>query len=228
MKARGAQILCASSLHDSTLILMTKPRILCVDDEVSNVDALERLLRKKYDVLKATSGAKGLEILDQNPEGVAVIISDQRMPQMTGVEFLEMSLTRSPDSVRMLLTGYTDIESVVEAVNKGQIFRYLTKPWDPIDLVNTVDQAVEKYQLTIELKKKNQELSNALDSLKELDQAKNNFMILINHELKTPLTNILNFLELLRETKMTEEQSKLLVSENQDKLHLTDAQTKRW
>lgn len=188
-----------------------KQTILCVDDEIDNVDALERLFRKKYNVLKATSAAEALQLLDQNPDQVSVIISDQRMPEMTGVEFLEQTLEKHPHSVRMLLTGYTDLESVIMAVNKGQIFRYLTKPWDPVDLANTVDHAAERFQLGKELENKNKELEKANTELKSLDVAKSNFMILINHELKTPLTSILSFSALLGESHLNDE-DKLMVN----------------
>lgn len=182
-----------------------KPKILCLDDESDNLDALERIFRKKFEVLKATSAQKAFEILDNSPD-VAVIVSDQRMPLITGVEFLQKSIVSHPNTTRILLTGYTDIESVIDAVNKGQIFRYLTKPWDPVDLTNTVSQGYEKYLLKTELKEKNQKLEKALNELRSLDKAKNQFMILINHELKTPLTSILSFVGLLKESELTEEQ----------------------
>lgn len=168
---------------------MTKHTILCVDDEIDNVEALERLFRRKYTVLKATSGKEALEILDQHQGPIALIITDQRMPEITGVELLERSLESHPETVRILLTGYTDLESVIMAVNKGQIFRYVTKPWDPIDLTNSVDHAVDRFAIGAELDKKNKELMRTLEELKSLDVAKSNFMILINHELKTPLTS---------------------------------------
>lgn len=184
---------------------MEKPYLLCLDDEADNLDALERIFRKKYNVLKATTPEQAFEVLDNQP-GLSVIISDQRMPLITGVEFLEKSIVSHPDTVRILLTGYTDIESVIGAVNKGQIYRYLTKPWDPVDLLNTVDQAYEKYVLKNELKEKNRALEKALDELKSLDKAKNHFMILINHELKTPLTTIMSFSSLMKETSLSDEQ----------------------
>ena len=106
-----------------------KHTILCVDDETDNVDALERLFRRKYNVLKATSGAAALKIMED--EKVSLIVTDQRMPGMTGVEFLAKSMKLQADPVRILLTGYTDIESVISAINSGQIYRYVTKPWDP-------------------------------------------------------------------------------------------------
>lgn len=186
---------------------MPKHTILLVDDEVDNVDALERIFRTQYNVLKATSARQALKTLDQHPGPVSVIITDQRMPEMTGVEFLSESMKSHPETVRLLLTGYTDIESIIEAVNAGQIFRYLTKPWDPVDLQNTVRMAIEKFQMTQELKEKNESLATALKELETLDQAKNQFMVLINHELKTPLTSIISFLDLLKETHLTDEQN---------------------
>ncbi len=188
------------------MIDAVKHTILVVDDELDNVEALERLFRKRFSVLKATSAAEGLVFLKK--EKVAVIISDQRMPRKTGVEFLKESIELAPDAVRILLTGYTDIESVIEAINSGEIYRYITKPWDSVDLLNTVEKAAERYEMSGELKAKNLELQRAYDELKNLDEAKNQFMILINHELKTPLTVILSFLELLRETELTAEQKK--------------------
>lgn len=192
---------------NSTLSLMAKHTILCVDDEIDNVEALERIFRSQYTVLKATSGKDALQILDHYPDKISIIITDQRMPEMTGIEFLEKTLNKHSDSVRILLTGYTDLESVIGAVNQGQIFRYLTKPWNPGELLHTVQQAISKYLLGQELINKNQLLANAVKELELLDEAKNNFMILINHELKTPLTSIINFVSLILETKLDDEQN---------------------
>jgi two-component system sensor histidine kinase/response regulator len=185
---------------------MQKQTILCVDDEIDNVQALERIFRPKFNVLKATSGLQALDILDLHRGPVAAIITDQRMPQMTGVEFLAKTIEKFPDTIRLLLTGYTDVESVVSAVNNGEIYRYLTKPWDPVDLEATVTQAVDRFLLGRELKEKNAALEKALSELQTLDHAKNQFMILINHELKTPLTSIISFSDLMKETKLSEEQ----------------------
>ena len=195
-----------------------KHTILCVDDEIDNVDALERLFRKKYNVLKATSGDEGLVHVEENK--VALIISDQRMPGKTGVEFLRETIAISPETIRILLTGYTDIDSVIAAINSGEVYRYISKPWDPVDLVNTVDKAIEKYDLSAELEIKNRELRQALDELKVLDESKNKFMILINHELKTPLTVMLSFCELMKETQLDEEQKLFLkrIMESSDRL----------
>ena len=175
-----------------------KHTILVVDDERDNTEALERLFRRKYQVLKALSGPDALKILASHPN-IPLIISDQRMPDMTGVQFLEKSIKTHPNTMRILLTGFTDIESVIEAINSGQVYRYLTKPWDPIDLKATVDRAIERFELSQEIIRQNKELS-------VLDKAKDQFMILINHELKTPLTSILSFLSLLKESGLNDEQ----------------------
>jgi len=205
-KYRPRQILLLRLSLNLTLLLMNKQTILCVDDENDNVDALERLFRQKYTVLKAGSAAAALDILAIHPDPIAVIITDQKMPGMTGVQFLEHTMMTHPDTSRILLTGYTDIESIIEAINAAQIYRYINKPWDPVDLLNTVDRAVERFLLTREIKEKNDVITKALAELQTLDQAKDQFMILINHELKTPLTSILSFAELLRETRLSEEQ----------------------
>jgi len=181
-----------------------KHSILCVDDEADNVDALERLFRRKYKVLKATSGEAGLKHLTTNK--ISVIISDQKMPGLSGVEFLAESIKTHPNAIRILLTGYTDIESVIAAINSGHIYRYVTKPWDPVDLANAVDKAIDRYEVGEELIEKNRALQIALDELQTLDQAKNQFMVLVNHELKTPLTSMLSFADLLAETKLDTDQ----------------------
>lgn len=188
---------------------MSKQTLLVVDDELDNLDALERIFRKRYHFLRANSGQEALHLLEQTPK-VDVIITDQRMPQMTGVELLEKTLTSHPKMVRILLTGYTDIDSIIAAVNQGHIFRYITKPWDTTDLTNSVEQAMEHYARGHQLEIKNRELEAALSELQRLDQAKSKFMILINHELKTPLTVINSFLGLLLETRVDEEQSTYL------------------
>jgi signal transduction histidine kinase len=196
-----------------------KHTVLVVDDEADNVDALERLFRRKYNVLKATSGKQALKELENND--VSLIVTDQRMPNMTGVEFLEESMDTHPNAVRILLTGFTDIDSVIAAINSGQVYRYVTKPWDPRDLMNTVDKAIERYEMSAELKEKNAALEKALRELKTLDEAKSNFMILINHELKTPLTTMISFVDLLKESALSDEQVKFVtrISQSADRLH---------
>ncbi len=196
---------------------MLKQKLMLIDDEVDNLDALERLFRKKYEILRATSGQEALTVLSKNAE-IDVIITDQRMPAMTGVEFLHESLKTHPNSVRILMTGYTDIDSIIAAVNDGHIFRYITKPWDSLDLLNSVEHAMKHYSQGVLLIKKNLELEKANEELKTLDITKTKFMILINHELKTPLTVITSFSSLLNESNLNEEQkvylNRIILSSN--------------
>lgn len=123
-----------------------KPRMLVVDDEPDNLDLLYRTFRRDFKVLRAESGAEALEVLSQEGE-VAVIISDQRMPEMKGTEFLSKTVPDFPDTVRIILTGFTDVEDLVDAINAGQVYRYITKPWDPEELKHVVERASETYDL---------------------------------------------------------------------------------
>ena len=134
-----------------------KPRILVVDDEPDNLDLLYRTFRRNFKVLRAESGAEALEVLTREGE-VAVIISDQRMPEMKGTEFLSKTVPDFPDTVRMILTGFTDVEDLVEAINAGQVYQYITKPWDPDTLQQLVDRASETYNL---IKHQNEALHRA-------------------------------------------------------------------
>ncbi|TDS17672.1 response regulator [Sphingobacterium paludis] len=120
-----------------------KVKVLYVDDEENNLISFKATFRLKYDVFTAISGAKAIEIVRNNP--IDVIITDQRMPEMTGVEFLEEIIKIDPDPMRILLTGYTDMAAVVDAVNKGKIFHYLNKPWSEEELDQTIQRAYELY-----------------------------------------------------------------------------------
>ncbi|MBV6625984.1 MAG: response regulator [Rivularia sp. (in: Bacteria)] len=134
-----------------------KQKILVVDDEPDNLDLLYRTFRRDFQVLKADSGTNALQVLAEEGE-VAVIISDQRMPEMKGTEFLSKTLPQFPDTVRIILTGFTDIEDLVDAINAGQVYRYITKPWDPEELKGVVQRAAETYDL---LKQRTEELRRA-------------------------------------------------------------------
>ncbi len=141
----------------STLAKPTKLKILVVDDEPDNLDLLYRTFRREFNVLKADSGINALKVLAAEGE-VAVIISDQRMPEMKGTEFLSKTVPQFPDTVRIILTGFTDIEDLVEAINAGQVYKYITKPWDPGELKAVVQRAAETYDL---LKQRTEELRRA-------------------------------------------------------------------
>ncbi|MBF1991494.1 response regulator [Fischerella thermalis] len=140
-----------------TLEKPKKQKILVVDDEPDNLDLLYRTFRRDFQVLKADSGMNALQVLAAEGE-VAVIISDQRMPEMKGTEFLSKTVPQFPNTVRIILTGFTDIEDLVEAINAGQVYKYITKPWDPAELKAVVQRAAETYDL---LKQRTEELRRA-------------------------------------------------------------------
>ncbi|QLE56808.1 SpoIIE family protein phosphatase [Nostoc sp. TCL26-01] len=135
-----------------------KLKLMVVDDEPDNLDLLYRTFRRDFQVYKANHARVALEILEQKGE-MAVIISDQRMPEMNGTEFLSLTVERFPDTIRILLTGFTDVEDLVDAINSGQVFKYITKPWNPERLKNLVDQATDTYRL---VKKRTKELRRSL------------------------------------------------------------------
>ncbi len=150
-----------------------KDRILLVDDEVNILHALKRLLRREgYELKVANSGEEGLAILQEEP--VDLIISDQRMPGLCGIEFLEKAQAICPQSVRIVLSGYTDIDSVTDAINRGHVFKFILKPWDDNDLKAVIREALQfahlqrrNKQLTQELKDRNKELQWLNDHLEE-------------------------------------------------------------
>lgn len=135
-----------------------KLKLMVVDDEPDNLDLLYRTFRRNFQVFKAESGLEGLQLLDQVGE-MAIIISDQRMPKMNGTEFLSHTVEPFPDTIRIVLTGYTDVEDLVEAINSGKVFKYITKPWNPEELKRVVQQAAETYRV---LKQRTNELNRAL------------------------------------------------------------------
>ena len=125
--------------------------ILVVDDEQDNLDAFRFNFRKTFDILTASGGAEALGILDTRE--VAVVITDQRMPKMTGVELLREIRVRQPDAVGIILTAFTDVDVLVEAINLGDIYRYITKPWDAKEVRGVLQYAIERFHLTRENKK---------------------------------------------------------------------------
>jgi putative nucleotidyltransferase with HDIG domain len=133
----------------------TDHSVLFVDDEVNILKAIQRLLRHgSWNVLTASRPREALEIIEREP--VQVVVSDQRMPEMSGVDFLAQVRERHPDLVRMMLTGYTEMTIAVEAINRGEIYRLITKPWNDDELKATLRQAFDHYDLKREIKRLNQ------------------------------------------------------------------------
>ena len=139
-----------------------KHAILAVDDEPANLRMLERLFHKEFNVLTAASGEEALELL--NRESVTLIITDQRMPGMSGTDLLRESLRSRPDAIKIILTGYTDIEALIEAINVTRVYKFVSKPWDPMSLKEMVRDALAEHERQLEQKK-------ALDALISLVQS---------------------------------------------------------
>jgi len=138
-----------------------KLKILIADDEIANLQKLKRTFAGTYTVLQASSGKEALKILEKEP--VAAIITDQKMPSMSGVELLVRSLKLSPDSVRIILTGYTEVDDLMDAINQGQVHRYITKPWEPNFLREAVRNELESW----ELRRENDRLSRELEKIND-------------------------------------------------------------
>jgi len=119
--------------------------IIYVDDEEQNLISFRASFRRDYKILTAQSGKDAIAILKEN--NVHLIITDQRMPEMTGIQFLEKIMSEFPDAIRMILTGFSDIEAIIGAINTGRVFRYITKPWDDNDLRMTIENARQLYEL---------------------------------------------------------------------------------
>jgi response regulator RpfG family c-di-GMP phosphodiesterase len=121
-----------------------KYTLLIVDDEPDVCDSVHDLLRREFRVLKAHSGQEGFRLMQE--EEVHIIMTDQRMPQITGVELLAKVKSRNPKAVRLLFTGYADLESIIAAINQGHVYQFLKKPWQPEDLQHAVRQAAVEYE----------------------------------------------------------------------------------
>ncbi|MDR3681638.1 MAG: response regulator [Flavipsychrobacter sp.] len=147
-----------------------KINILYVDDEANNLMSFKATFRIKYNVFTAISGEEAKKILDNND--IHIIITDQRMPEMTGVEFLESILDKHPEPIRLLLTGYADMNAVVDAINKGKIFHYLTKPWNEEELEMTIQRAYDVYNQRQEEKVMNEKLTVSNEQLEFLIRQK--------------------------------------------------------
>jgi len=175
--------------------------LLVVDDEPDVVKSVQDLLRLEYKVLTATRAADGMKLMEEHE--VHVVMTDQRMPEITGVEFLHKIRGEHPEAIRLLFTGYADIRAVIEAINQGNVYRYLTKPWDPEELQTVIREACERYDLLAERKKllsdlvaKNEQLKKANRELHEASELKTAFIQVSSHELRTPLTLLLGLSDL--------------------------------
>lgn len=148
-----------------------RARILIVDDEEAILETMAFTFEDNYDVLTATSARQALEVLDQRGP-IAAVVTDQRMPEMTGVEFLARVCERHPNTTRIILTGYADGDAMVRAINEGHVYAYVTKPWEPEELKQLVHRAVEVHRLRVQndtlledLRRANAFLAAAIDEI---------------------------------------------------------------
>ena len=146
-------------------------KVLVVDDEIANLQKLHRTLVNRYTVLSAQSAGEALEHVAREP-GIAVIIADQRMPGMSGVELLRQTLVPLPHAVRIILTGFTDVDVLMEAINSCNVYRYIVKPWDPPDLLMTVERGLEARRLAVENEQFRRELIKRERLTRELEIAR--------------------------------------------------------
>ncbi len=167
--------------------------ILVVDDEADVVKSVKDLLRLDYTVHTATRAQDAMAVLREHT--IHVVMSDQRMPDVTGVEFLADVREHHPDAIRLLFTGYADLSAVIDAINKGHVYRYIQKPWEPDELPLIVKEACERYdllahrrRLTEQLQAKNIELERANRELLEANRLRESFIRVASHELRTPLS----------------------------------------
>jgi FixJ family two-component response regulator len=168
----------------------TQHTILCVDDEPNILQSLKRLLRREgYSMLSASSGEEAFKLLEDNE--AQLIISDQRMPQMSGTEFLASVKEKYPDALRVILTGYTDVDSITESINKGHIYKFFLKPWNDNNLKLEIRQALEQYDLIKANRhldetviRQNQELQRINEKLEDIVGERSREIAIKNHALE--------------------------------------------
>lgn len=170
--------------------------VLFLDDEENILNSLKRLfISEPYAIAVTTNAEEALGIIER--EKIKVVISDQRMPHITGVEFLTKVKVKKPDVMRILFTGYTDLQAAEDAINIGEVYRFINKPWNGPDLKKSVQEAISHYDLLIEnnelieiTQKKNKELEDLNMKLSAMFEKQREFTSVVSHELRTPLASI--------------------------------------
>lgn len=211
-----------------------KYTILYVDDEESNLRIFRNTFRRQYNILTASSGNEGLEMLEKG--NIDLILTDQRMPGMSGIDFLKKAIDKFPELNRILVTAYSDYDILREAVNELKIFQYVEKPWREDDIKSTIDSALEIHRLKMEnqkltsillasnddLKRMNEELNEEIEKHKETqielirekenaensNRLKSAFLANMSHEVRTPMNSIMGFMGLLQDDDLPVETKK--------------------
>lgn len=196
-----------------------KYTILYVDDEIANLNVFKATFRRDYTIYTANSATEGMEIFKTAP--IDLVITDQRMPKITGVEFLKWCLAEYPDTMRVILTGFSDTDAIITAINECDIYRYITKPWDSEDMKLALDKAFEVYGLrsdnqrliadlreakesleqkilarTAEVTQQKEALEIQNQKLQEIDNERNNILSMVVHDLQSPINRISGLVEL--------------------------------
>lgn len=209
-----------------------KEPILYVDDELENLQGFEFLLHRDFDVHVAASAREGLDILQNKT--IKVVLTDQRMPEMTGIEFLEKAMTISPETIRIVVTAYSDSDTILQAINQGKAYHFITKPWNNNELRNIIRRAIETYnlrkdkiQLINHLQSLNAELLKAKERAEESDKLKTSFLANMSHEIRTPLNAIVGFSNLLldenlKNPELKKEFAKIIENSASDLLNIIE------
>jgi signal transduction histidine kinase len=187
--------------------------ILYLDDEEQNLVSFQALFRRQYKVFTTTSAHEAVDILNNNE--IQIIFSDQKMPEVSGVEFFETILPDFPRPVRILLTGYAELEAVIDAINKGQVYRYVSKPWDENELSICIENALEKYR-------REQELLSKSNDLEQSNAALEQFVFSTSQELRNPAENILQAVAMLEKNMNNPDAAEALRTIQQQAKRLQD------
>ncbi len=164
-------------------------KILYVDDEAKNLTAFKASFRRSYDIITAISAKEAAELLMQH--AFHIIIADQRMPMVTGIEFFQSIRKTYPNAIRILLTGYTDVKEIIDAINKSEIFRFITKPWNEFEMHNAIRNAYEIYNTR-------QQLQQKMDELETANHELNRLIYSTSHDLRSPLASIISIVNLAK------------------------------
>jgi len=201
-----------------------KKTILYIDDEPENLIGFKYTFREDFTIFLANSAREGFKALKEN--NIKIIVCDQRMPEMTGVEFFEKTALEYPDIVRILLTGYTNIQDIINAINKGQIYRYLSKPWNNDELKLAIENGLKLYNLQEEnkilieeLQKMNKQLEVAKNIAIDSDKLKSAFIANISHEIRTPLNAIIGLSTIVSSNSIDYEQKSEYINLIEENAH---------
>ncbi len=181
---------------------MSKIKVLYIDDEQNNLNGFKAAFRFDYNILLANNTDIASDYLKKHPD-IQIILCDQRMPDKTGVQFFEEIRQDYPNPIRMLITGYTDIESVIDGINKGHIFRYIRKPWEESDIKSAIEEGHKFYIASSLITSKNEELQSAYNELGK-------FAYSVTHDMRGPLLSILGALEVANMCDTVDEMKEMM------------------